>query len=106
MHLSLPFVGRAEALPLFHEDWLAHWRELSLDLSRILVPPAARRFFSVNWRSRFGFVFLLPPMKSSRRSRERAKLGTHPIDQVTEPARIRAGWRSIPRSPCTCIARV
>ena len=90
VHLGLPFKGRSKALPLFHEDWLAHWRELKLDLSRILVPPPARHFLSVEWRSRFAFEFLLPPAEVLiRRTEERAKLGTHPVDRLMEPAQIR-----------------
>ena len=90
VHLLLPFVGRSSAMPLYHEDWLAHWRDLQLDLSRILIPPAARYFFSVNWRSRFAFVFLLPPAEELiRRNQERAKLGTHPIDESMGPEQLR-----------------
>lgn len=86
VHLGLPFVGRAQALTLFHEDWLAHWRELELDEARIIVPPAVRHLFSVNWRERYVFEFLLPTAGSLvRRCQERAKLGTHPIDRVVDP---------------------
>jgi ABC-type cobalamin/Fe3+-siderophores transport system ATPase subunit len=90
VHLGLPFVGRSDALSLFHDDWLAHWRELKLDLPRILIPPAPRHFLSVDWRSRFAFEFLLPPAEALiRRTQERAKLGTHPMDQRIEPGQIR-----------------
>ncbi len=90
VHLGLPFVGRPKALTLFHEDWLAKWQELELDLSRILLPPVARHFFSVNWRSRFAFEFLLPPAEVLiRRNRERAERGTHPIDRLIGPEQIR-----------------
>lgn len=90
VHLGLPFVGRRAALSLFHEDWLAHWRELKLDVPRILVPPAPRHFLSVNWRARFAFEFLLPPAEVLiRRTQERAGLGTHPLDQRLGPQQMR-----------------
>ncbi len=90
VHLGLPFVGRSKAMTVYDEYWLAHWRELKLDLPRILIPPAARHFLSVKWRSRFAFEFLLPPAEVLvRRTRERAKLGTHPFDQIMEPEQIR-----------------
>lgn len=90
VHLGLPFVGRSKALPLFHEDWLADWRTLKLDLSRMLVPPVARHFFSVDWRSRFAFEFLLPPAETLvRRYRERATMGTHPVDRLLGPEQVR-----------------
>ena len=90
VHLGLPFVGRAQAMTLFHEDWLAHWSELDLDESRILVPPLARHLFSVDWRARYAFEFLLPtPGILLRQCQQRARLGTHPIDQDLDPERVR-----------------
>jgi len=90
VHLGLPFVGRPAAMTVYDEYWLAHWRELTLELPRILIPPASRHFLSVNWRSRFAFEFLLPPADVLvRRTRERAKLGTHPFDQIMEPEQMR-----------------
>jgi hypothetical protein len=90
VHLGLPFVGRVQALALFHEDWLAHWRELELDESRILVPPTARHLLSVDWRSRYVFEFLIPTAGTLvRRCRARAQLGTHPIDRSVNPEVVR-----------------
>jgi hypothetical protein len=90
VHLGLPFVGLPHALTLFDEDWLAHWQDLALDEPRILVPPAAKHFFSMDWRARYVFEFLLPPLTTLLRQREeRARLGTHPIDREIDGAQAR-----------------
>ena len=89
VHLGLPFIGRQEALTVFHEDWLDRFAELDLDERRILVPPPARHLLSVDWRRRFIFEILLPSLGVLvRRIEERAALGTHPVDQLLDPERI------------------
>ena len=90
VHLGFPFAGRPKALTLFHEDWLAHWQELELDESRILVPPPVRHLFSVDWRSRYVFDFILPaPAVLLRHCEQRAARGTHFIDRDLDPQRVR-----------------
>ncbi|MEG7523230.1 MAG: hypothetical protein M3H12_09035 [Chromatiales bacterium] len=45
------------------------------------MPPEKRYFFSVNWRWRYVFEFLLPPAPLLLERRlERSKRGTHHVD--------------------------
>ena len=89
VHLGLPFVGRKEGLALFEPAWLAEWERLSLDEGRIELPPRKRHFWSVDWRARFVFEFLLPsPRLIFELRRERAKRGTHPVDAHLDLAQI------------------
>lgn len=82
IHLGFPFVGFKRGLAVFDADWLQADPRLRLDLSRILIPPPKRFFWSVDWRARYVFEFLLPPPEVlfEQRSR-RSKLGTHPVDK-------------------------
>jgi len=90
IHLGLPFVGRKEALALFEPAWLSAWAELEIDFDRVLLPPGKRFLLSVNWRARYVFEFLLPdPEIVFRLRRERARLGTHPVDEHLDLAQIR-----------------
>jgi len=90
VHLGLPFVGRQDALALFEPAWLADWRQLCLDEARIRLPPHKRFFWSVNWRARYVFEFLLPlPERIFELRLERAKLGTHPVDEDLDVDQIR-----------------
>lgn len=82
IHLGFPFVGFSQALAVFEPVWVqrakAHPR---LDLRRIRVPPPKRHIFSVDWRSRYVFEFLLPPADVLfEQRRRRALRGTHPVD--------------------------
>jgi len=90
VHLGLPFVGHKKALALFEPNWLAEWDRLVLEEGRIQLPPPKRFFWSVNWRSRYAFEFLLPvPERIFELRRERAKLGTHPVDESLDLEKIR-----------------
>jgi hypothetical protein len=79
IHLGFPFQGFEQALVVFDPEWLQARPEL--DRPRIRIPPAKRHFFSVDWRSRFCFEFLLPPAQVLLERRlQRSKRGTHRVD--------------------------
>lgn len=90
VHLGLPFVGHEKALALFEPDWLAGWSRLQLDEGRIQLPPHKRFFWSVNWHARYAFEFLLPtPERIFELRQERAKRGTHHVDEDLDLDRVR-----------------
>lgn len=90
IHLGLPFVGRDEALALFEPEWLSGSEHLRLDFDRIQLPPPKRFFWDVNWHARFVFEFLLPaPTTIYRQRRERARRGTHPVDEQLDLDQVR-----------------
>jgi hypothetical protein len=81
IHLGIPFVGIDKALAVYDEEWVHSAAPLSPDLERIVVPPAKRFFFSVDWRARYVLEFLLPPAETIFGWRsERARRGTHYVD--------------------------
>lgn len=90
VHLGLPFVGQTQALALFDDDWLDDWRALVLDEERMILPPPKRHFWSVDWRGRYVFEFLLPnPERIYADRNARAQAGTHPVDTRIELDQIR-----------------
>lgn len=90
VHLGFPFVGQADALAVFDDAWLENYDRLQLDYDRILLPPIKRHFWSVNWRGRYVFEFVLPrPSTIFRFRTERAKQGTHRVDEHLDLERIR-----------------
>jgi hypothetical protein len=79
VHLGFPFVGFRRGLAIFDSEW----RESRprLDVTRIQIPPAKKHFFSVDWRNRYVFEFLLPSENQLFKQRQqRAERGTHPVD--------------------------
>lgn len=83
VHLGFPFSGFQKAMAVFDSEWLEKNPHPRLDLSRILIPPAKKHFFSVDWRARYVFEFLLLPAKLLfEQRRKRARLGTHPVDKA------------------------
>lgn len=79
IHFGLPFVGRKESLVVFDEEWLA--APTALDTARIIIPPAKRNWFNIDWRQRYVFDFQLPPAEQIYNIRfARARAGTHPGD--------------------------
>jgi len=81
VHLGLPFVGIKQSLAVFDDEWLNARPHPRLDPVRIHIPPAKKHFFSVDWRSRYVFEFLLPPARQLFEQRDaRARRGTHPVD--------------------------
>ncbi len=61
IHLGFPYVGHEQALAVFDKEWLEAEVKPEIDLERIKIPPEKHYFFSVNWRGRYVFEFLLPP---------------------------------------------
>lgn len=89
IHLGFPFKGKKKALAVFEKAWIEASPPLELDLSRIILPPPKRFFFSVNWRERYIFEFILPNPESLLRQRiKRAELGTHHVDEAVNLERI------------------
>jgi len=83
IHLGLPFAGQRLGVSVFDRDWIEADPPLALELERVVLPPKKRFFFSVDWRSRFTFEFLLPePQLILERRMQRARRGTHPVDGV------------------------
>lgn len=79
IHLGFPFVGFRQALSVFDHEWRD--ARPRLEPARIRIPPPKKHFFSVDWRRRYVFEFLLPPEKQLYEQRsQRAKRGTHPVD--------------------------
>jgi hypothetical protein len=90
VHLGIPFEGHEKGLALFEPAWLGNWDSHRLEEERIRFPPPKRFFWSVDWRSRFVFEFLLPsPQRILDFRRERAKQGTHPVDANLDLDQIR-----------------
>jgi hypothetical protein len=99
VHLGLPFVGQEAALAMFEPEWQAAWDRLELDLGRICLPPPKAWFLAVDWRARFVFEFLLPePERIYRLRRERARLGTHPVDERIDLDQIRRQVQAFART--------
>lgn len=85
IHLGFPFVGHDEALAVFDKEWLESDPKPEIDFSRIKIPPLKHFFFSVNWRSRYVFEFMLPPAELLLQRRlERSRKGTHHVDENLE----------------------
>lgn len=82
IHLGIPFIGHAEALAVFEEEWLNADPPPVIDFDRILLPPAARYWFSKDWRKIYVFDFLLPPAARILEWRlARREAGSHYVDR-------------------------
>jgi len=90
IHLGFPCQGFKDALAVFDEEWINSLTPPELDLQRIQVPPIKRFFFSVNWRKRYTFEFVMPTPEDLFRQREkRAEKGTHHVDNGVNLDRVR-----------------
>ncbi|MCU7942890.1 MAG: ABC transporter ATP-binding protein [Candidatus Thiodiazotropha sp. (ex Cardiolucina cf. quadrata)] len=90
IHLGFPFKGAKEALTVFDKAWIDASPPLEIDFERIVLPPPKRFFFSVNWKERYVFEFILPEPGALLRQRiKRAKLGTHHVDEAVNLERIK-----------------
>ena len=90
IHLGFPCKGFKDALAVFDEEWIRSLTPPELDLQRIKVPPVKRYFFSVNWRKRYTFEFVIPTPEELFRQREkRAEQGTHHVDNGVNLDRVR-----------------
>jgi len=91
IHLGFPFVGFKQALAVFDREWLAADPHPRLESARIQIPPPKRYFFSVNWRGRYVFEFLLPSAEVLLEQRmRRASRGTHHVDRNLSPELVTA----------------
>lgn len=82
VHLGLPFHGFKEALTVFDKEWLNSDTPLSLEYSRIKVPPIKKNFLQSNWRDRYIFEFLIPnPTTIYQQRIERQSHGYFPMDE-------------------------
>ena len=82
LHFGVPFVGYEDAVPVYDVNTLDDPSYLELDLLRIPLPPPDGGVLANNFRKKLHFEFLLPPPELLfERRRERAKRGTHHVDQ-------------------------
>lgn len=80
--MGFPFVGFRKSLAVFDSEWRKADPPPKLRPHRIVIPPAKKRFFSVDWRKRYVFEFVLPPperLLAQRLARETQ--GTHHVDR-------------------------
>ncbi len=89
IHLGVPCTGHEHGLAVYDPEWVDPPTPPALELDRIKIPPIKRYFFSVDWRGRYVFEFLLPPPRLIFEWRsKRARLGTHHIDTAISLALI------------------
>ncbi|MCB1764161.1 MAG: serine/threonine protein phosphatase [Gammaproteobacteria bacterium] len=82
IHLGFPCTGFKDALAVFDNEWVRSLTPPELDLTRIRIPPMKRFVFSINWRDRYAFEFLIPRAEALFDQRaNRARFGTHPVDE-------------------------
>ncbi len=90
IHLGLPFLGFEKGVALFEPHWLKRWQSLQVDFDRIRYPPYKAHLWSVDWRARYVFEFLLPSAEQIFKWRSaRALRGTHPVDNTLDLEHIR-----------------
>lgn len=81
VHLGLPFCGVHDSLAVFDKQWITNMDQLQLNCEAIAIPPCKRYFFSIDWRAKYAFEFLLPPAQDVFVLRkQRARAGSHPVD--------------------------
>jgi len=81
-HLCFPFPGFEKDMTVFDPVWLNAHPSPEPDYSRILIPPAKRGFFSINWRDKLCFDFIIPlPETTLEFTLSRAREGTHHVDR-------------------------
>jgi hypothetical protein len=79
VHFGFPFDGFRESYTVFDREWLD--APTAIDLKRVQIPPAKRRFWNIDWRARYVFDFqLLSPDRIFAIRKARARAGTHPVD--------------------------
>ncbi len=91
IHLGFPFAGFEQALAVFDPEWLQADPHPALEPERIRIPPAKRGLLSTDWRKRYVFEFMLPPVERLYAQRSaRAAKGTHPVDRNLSPELVTA----------------
>jgi energy-coupling factor transporter ATP-binding protein EcfA2 len=82
IHLGIPIIGLSEVHAVFDKEWLVHDLRTEVDFERILLPPEKKHFFSVDWRRRYVFEFVLPTSEQLFEQRiGRARKKTHHVDE-------------------------
>ena len=82
LHLGAPIKGFDDALTVLDDVWLDDCNSLEIDYHRIKIPPQKSWFFGTDWRTRYVFEFILPPVARIFEDRiERAKTGLFPFDR-------------------------
>ncbi len=61
VHFAMPFVGHADAVSVYDDQWKGMSEFPALDTDRILIPHKKKFILAPNWRARFVFDFILPP---------------------------------------------
>ncbi len=90
IHLGFPCKGYKDALAVFDKEWTKSLTPPELDLERINIPPKKKFFFSVNWRARYAFEFLIPPAETLFEQRhKRRQQGTHHVDEEISLEQVR-----------------
>lgn len=91
LHIGAPFKGYDEALTVLDEAWLENFDALEIDFGRVQIPPKKTWFFTIDWRSRYVFEFILPPADQTYQARiKRAKTGLFPYDRLITPEVVKA----------------
>jgi ABC-type cobalamin/Fe3+-siderophores transport system ATPase subunit len=79
VQFGFPFEGFRESYTVFDREWLD--APTAVDLKRVQIPPAKRRFWNIDWRTRYVFDFqLLSVDRIFAIRKARARAGTHPVD--------------------------
>jgi len=87
VHFGLPFRCCKESHAVFDPEWLDH--PAPLEPERIKLPPEKGWLLGTNWRREYVFDFqLLPPSLIYPVRAARARVGTHPVDEVLTEARV------------------
>lgn len=90
LHFGLPFVGFRKAVPVYDAETLDDSSYLELDFLRIPLPPPKTHPFSTDFRSKLIFEFiLLPAEKTFELRAQRAKAGTHHVDEQLTLEKVR-----------------
>ena len=95
IHLGFPCQGYKDALAVFDKEWIESLTPPELDLERIMIPPPKRYFFSVNWRKRYAFEFLIPKAEVlfAQRRRRKKDYGLHHVDKGVNLKRVESQIR-------------
>jgi hypothetical protein len=82
VHVGLPFVGFPHGQAVYDRSLTTNGSLPEIEFSRIRLPAPPRFFFSMDWRRKYVFEFLLPPAEVTFAQREaRARVGSHAVDQ-------------------------
>lgn len=82
IHFGIPFIKAAKCFSVFEPAWLDAGEPVDVDTAAIYLPPPKRWFFSVDWRNRYVFEFILrPPQEVFETRSKRALQYSHGVDE-------------------------